>query len=28
MMMRFVPVLVERLQATRLQALDVYGTSR
>jgi CRP-like cAMP-binding protein len=24
MMMRFVPVLVERLQATRLQVLDVY----
>jgi CRP-like cAMP-binding protein len=28
MMMRFVPVLVERLQATRLQVLDVYGTPR
>jgi CRP-like cAMP-binding protein len=28
MMMRFVPVMVERLQATRLQALDVYGTQR
>ena len=27
MMMRFVPVLVERLQATRLQVLDVYGTA-
>ena len=27
MMMRFVPVLVDRLQATRLQALDVYGRS-
>ena len=26
MMKRFVPVLVERLQATRLQILDVYGT--
>ncbi len=25
MMMRFVPVLVERLQATRMQILDVYG---
>jgi len=25
MMKRFVPVLVERLQATRLQMLDVYG---
>jgi CRP/FNR family transcriptional regulator, cyclic AMP receptor protein len=25
MMMRFVPVMVERLQATRLQVLDVYG---
>ena len=25
MMMRFVPVLVERLQATRMQLLDVYG---
>ena len=28
MMMRFVPVLVERLQATQLQVLDVYGTTR
>jgi len=28
MMMRFVPVLVKRLQATRLQVLDVYGTAR
>jgi len=28
MMLRFVPVLVERLQASRLQALDVYGTGR
>ncbi len=28
MMMRFVPVLVERLQATRLKVLDVYGTAR
>ena len=28
MMQRFVPVLVDRLQATRLQVLDVYGTSR
>ena len=26
LMKRFVPVLVERLQATRLQMLDVYGT--
>jgi CRP/FNR family cyclic AMP-dependent transcriptional regulator len=26
MMKRFVPVLVQRLQATRLQVLDVYGT--
>jgi CRP/FNR family cyclic AMP-dependent transcriptional regulator len=26
MMKRFVPVLVQRLQATRLQILDVYGT--
>ncbi len=25
MMMRFVPMLVQRLQATRLQLLDVYG---
>ena len=28
MMQRFVPVLVDRLQATRLQVLDVYGTRR
>jgi len=28
MMMRFVPVLVERLQAAQLQVLDVYGTTR
>ena len=28
MMKRFVPVLVQRLQATRLQILDVYGTER
>ena len=27
MMMRFVPVLVDRLQASRLQLLDVYGQS-
>ena len=27
MMMRFVPVLVDRLQASRLQMLDVYGKS-
>lgn len=27
MMMRFVPVLVDRLQASRLQLLDVYGRS-
>jgi CRP/FNR family cyclic AMP-dependent transcriptional regulator len=27
MMMRFVPVLVDRLQASRLQLLDVYGKS-
>lgn len=27
-MQRFVPVLVERLHATRLQMLDVYGASR
>jgi CRP-like cAMP-binding protein len=27
MMKRFVPVLVERLQATRMQILDVYGPS-
>jgi CRP/FNR family transcriptional regulator, cyclic AMP receptor protein len=27
MMKRFVPVLVERLHATRMQILDVYGTS-
>ena len=26
MMKRFVPVLIERLQATRMQILDVYGT--
>lgn len=26
MMKRFVPVLIQRLQATRLQALDIYGT--
>jgi CRP-like cAMP-binding protein len=26
MMMRFVPLLVSRLQATRMQLLDVYGT--
>ena len=26
MMKRFVPVLIERLQGTRLQMLDVYGT--
>jgi len=26
MMTRFVPILVQRLQATRLQILDVYGT--
>ena len=26
MMLRFVPVLVQRLQATRLQILDVYGS--
>ena len=26
MMMRFVPVLVSRLQATRMQIMDVYGT--
>ncbi len=25
-MKRFVPVLVNRLQTTRLQALDLYGT--
>jgi len=25
MMTRFVPILVQRLQATRLQLLDVYG---
>ena len=25
LMKRFVPILVERLQATRLQALDIYG---
>jgi CRP-like cAMP-binding protein len=28
MMKRFMPVLIERLQATRLQILDVYGTPR
>jgi CRP-like cAMP-binding protein len=28
MMKRFVPVLVERLQATRMQILDVYGAPR
>jgi len=27
MMKRFVPILVQRLQATRLQMLDVYGTT-
>ena len=27
MMKRFVPVLVERLHATRLQVLDIYGSS-
>jgi len=27
MMLRFVPVLVERLQSTRMQILDVYGPS-
>jgi CRP-like cAMP-binding protein len=26
MMKRFMPVLIQRLQATRLQILDVYGT--
>ena len=26
MMKRFTPVLIQRLQATRLQILDVYGT--
>jgi CRP/FNR family cyclic AMP-dependent transcriptional regulator len=26
MMMRFVPVLVSRLQATRMQIMDIYGT--
>jgi CRP/FNR family transcriptional regulator, cyclic AMP receptor protein len=25
MMKRFMPVLIERLQATRIQILDVYG---
>jgi CRP/FNR family cyclic AMP-dependent transcriptional regulator len=25
MMKRFLPILVQRLQATRLQILDVYG---
>ena len=28
MMTRFVPILVQRLQATRLQLLDLYGTNR
>jgi CRP/FNR family cyclic AMP-dependent transcriptional regulator len=28
LMKRFMPVLVQRLQATRLQILDVYGTAR
>jgi CRP/FNR family transcriptional regulator, cyclic AMP receptor protein len=28
MMKRFLPVLIERLQATRLQILDVYGAPR
>ncbi len=28
MMMRFVPVLIQRLQASRLQMLDVYGHPR
>lgn len=28
MMLRFVPVLVERINAVRLQVLDVYGTPR
>jgi CRP/FNR family transcriptional regulator, cyclic AMP receptor protein len=28
MMKRFMPVLIQRLQATRLQILDVYGTPR
>ena len=28
MMTRFVPILVQRLQATRLQLLDVYGSHR
>ena len=27
LMQRFAPVLVERLQATRLQLLDVYGNA-
>jgi len=26
MMKRFMPILIQRLQATRLQILDVYGT--
>jgi hypothetical protein len=26
MMKRFMPVLIQRLQATRLQILDVYGS--
>jgi CRP-like cAMP-binding protein len=28
MMKRFTPILIQRLQATRLQILDVYGTNR
>ena len=28
MMTRFVPILVQRLQATRLQLMDLYGTGR
>ncbi len=28
MMKRFMPVLIQRLQATRMQILDVYGTPR
>lgn len=28
LMMRFVPILIERLQATRFQILDVYGSQR
>ncbi len=27
MMLRFVPLLVSRLQATRMQLLDIYGKS-